>query len=70
MEPEEEEEPYSREDVITAFVAAPNLPAADQLVIGHISTFVALASVSEGLTYKQAIKLLSMKYDLATAIQI
>ncbi len=70
MEPAEEDEPYTREEAITAFIGAPNLPAADQLVMGHISAFMALASISEGPTHKQAVKLLSMKYDLATATQI
>jgi hypothetical protein len=70
MVPEGEEEAYSRDDIIAAFAANPNLPAADQLVIGHISSFLALTLASDGPTHKQAVKLLSMKYDAITASQI
>ncbi len=50
-----------------AFMASPRLPEADKLIMGHIFSFMALASMSEGSTYKQAVKLLSLKYDMATA---
>ncbi len=63
-EPEEEDEQYTREEIIMAFIASPRLPKADKLIMGHISSFTALASMSEGPTYKQAVKILSLKYVL------
>ncbi len=53
-----------------AFIASPRLPDVDTLIMGHKSSLMALASLFERPTYKQAVELLSMKYDLATAPQI
>ncbi len=48
---EEEDEPYTREETVMAFIASPCLPEADKLIMGQISSFMALASMSEGPTY-------------------
>jgi hypothetical protein len=66
-ENEEDVEPLTREEAVTAFVASPLLPEPNKLIIGHISALMALAAVAEGPTYKQAVKLLSLEYDLPTA---
>ncbi len=59
--------PITREEAITAFIASPLLPEPENLVIGHISALMALLSVDDGPTRKQAVQLLSMEYDLPTA---
>jgi hypothetical protein len=38
----ETEEPYTREEALSAFIGSPRLPNADSLVMGHISAFMAL----------------------------
>ncbi len=67
MENDDDAEPPTRDEAITAFVASPLLPEPENLVIGHISALMALMSVDNGPTRKQAAKLLSLEYDLPTA---
>ncbi len=60
QEMDEDSEPPTRSEAFTAFIADPLLPKPDKLIMGLISALVALATVDEGPTYKQVVKLLSL----------
>jgi hypothetical protein len=67
QDPAEENEPLTRSEAITTFVASPHLPEPDQLRIDHISVLMAVLSPGDGPVQKQAVKLFSMEYDQAAA---
>ena len=60
---EEEAEPLTRGETITAFVGSPHIPEPDQIKIDHISVVMAVLAPNNGPTQKRAVKLLSMEYD-------
>ena len=65
QEANEEDEPPTRDEAITAFVGSPHISEPDQLMIDHIFVIVAGMSPDNGPSQKQAVKLLSMEYDPA-----
>ena len=62
--------PPTRSEATTAFIGSPLLPEPEQLILGHISSLMALMAGGDGPACMKVVQLLSMEYDLPTATLI
>jgi hypothetical protein len=67
QDPTEEDEPLTRSEAITTFVASSHLPEPGHLMIDHISVLMAVLLPYDGPVKKHAVKLFSMEYDPVAA---
>ena len=62
--------PPTLSEATTAFIGSPLLPEPEQLIMGHISSLMALITRGDGPICVKFVQLLSMEYDFPTATLI